>query len=249
MNINEGNIAIALPTFNESKNLRILLNKIHKIVPGALIVIVDDSNDKEKAKIKRIAAPYQNITLITRQKKLGRGSAILTGFTEALKNKTIQYFVEMDTDLAHDPEEIPFFLTTMKTKKAHLVVGSRYLPKSKIIAWPLKRLVLSKLINKFLNLWLKVSLHDYTNGYRLYQRKAVEYLIKTGLQERNFIALSESAFLLHKKGFKIIEIPTTFTDRKRGESSVGIKELFMCLIGAFRIKLRYNKRDEYSSKY
>ena len=232
------NLAIILPTFNESKNLRILLEKINKVVPAAHVIIVDDSNDKENGRIKKIAGIYKNVEVITRQKKMGRGSAVLDGFIYALKNKHYEYFVEMDTDLAHDPLELPLLYKALTARNAHLIIGSRYLDKSKIVDWPLRRLVLSKLINFFLNFWLGLKLHDYTNGFRIYERQAVEYLTKVGLKEKGFIALSESAYLLKKRGFKIIEVPITFTDRKHGESTVGTKELLMCFIGAVKIRLR-----------
>lgn len=233
-------LAIILPTYNESKNLRILLTKIYNEVPGACVIIVDDSNPSENIKIKRIVKLYTNVEILTRQKKLGRGSAVLHGFEHALRNKKIRYFVEMDTDLAHDPHELHMLQKKMHAENAQLVIGSRYMTKSKIVDWPLRRLVMSKLINLFLNLWLGLKLHDYTNGYRMYTSNAVEHLVRTGLHEKNFITLSESAFLLKKKNMRIIEVPITFTDRKHGISSVGFNELFVSLMGAFRIKLRYN---------
>ena len=72
----------------------------------------------------------------------------------------------------------------------------------------------------------------------MYTRKAVEHLVKKVLHEKNFITLSESAFLLKQKKMKIIEIPITFTDRKHGISSVGVKELVISLCGAVRIRFR-----------
>lgn len=232
-------LAIILPAFNESKNLRILLTRIFKVSPDIHVIIVDDSNIVENVKIRKIAQSFKNVEVFTREKKMGRGSAVLYGFEQALKNKQVDYFVEMDTDLAHDPAELQFLQTSMKNKNADLVIGSRYLQQSKIVDWPLRRLVMSKVINFFLNLWLGLNLHDYTNGYRLYKRKAVEHLVKTGLKERNFIALSESAFLIKDKGYSIAEVPISFTDRKHGQSSVGVQELFASLFGALRIKIRY----------
>ncbi len=239
MNIWDKKLAIILPTYNESQNIRLLLNAIYKVVPNASIYVVDDSSSLENVTIRKIAASYKNVAVITRQKKLGRGNAVLVGFEQALNKREIEYFVEMDTNLAHDPLELPLLKKALEGEDAQLVIGSRYLSGSKIVDWPIRRLVLSKLINFFLNLWLGIKLHDYTDGYRMYQRKAVEYLVKTGLNERNFIALSESAFLLHKKGFHITEVPITFTDRRHGKSTVGSRELFISLVGALRIWLRF----------
>lgn len=238
MSFPSSQLAIILPTYNESQNLNILLDKLCQVIPKSSVIIVDDSNHTENKKIRKIAQKYHYVKLLTRQKKLGRGSAVLAGFAEALKSKQFQYFVEMDTDLAHDPNELPNLYNAIGTQNADLVIGSRYILNSKIVDWPMRRLLLSKLINFSLNFWLGLNLHDYTNGYRMYKREAIEYLVKMGLQEKNFIALSESAYILKRKGFKMIEIPITFTDRKNGESTVGIRELFLCLLGAIRLRFR-----------
>lgn len=234
----DNQLAIILPTFNESQNLRVLLNKIKKNASNAILIVVDDSIETEKTKIKKISKSFKKVQVISRKGKLGRGNAVLDGFRHVLQNKDVIYFVEMDTDLAHDPKELPQFYEAIQKEKAQLVIGSRYLTQSNIINWPFRRLILSKLINFFLNQWLGLKLHDYTNGYRMYTRKAVEHLVKKGLHEKNFITLSESAFLLKQKKMKIIEIPITFTDRKHGISSVGVKELVISLCGAVRIRFR-----------
>lgn len=227
-------IAIIIPTINESENIPILLRGIFQNLPDAYVVIVDDSGEKEHKKLQqKIKKQKMNILLLKRTKKSGRGSAVLYGMKEALKNKQIQYFFEMDADLAHDPKELHIFLGK---EKADLVIGSRYLSKSVIMDWPIRRLFLSKLINTFLSLWLDLRLSDYTNGYRLYSRKAVTFLLGQHLYEKGFIALSEVAYVLKKNKFTIKEVPITFTDRKYGKSNADIKELISSLKGALRIR-------------
>ena len=236
------NIGIIIPSYNEAANIEILTKRIFLYLPEAKIIIVDDSNPKENSSIKKYVrernppAGGKKIILISRLKKLGRGSAVIDGLKEMLKNKSINYFFEMDADLAHNPQDFQKFLVSMKSTKADLVIGSRYLEKSKIIKWPLKRLILSKIINTFINIWLGLKLSDYTNGFRLYNRKAVDFLIKAKLKEKGFIALSEIAFKLKKNKFKIAEVPINFTDRKYGKSSAGVGEFAWSLIGIIRIR-------------
>lgn len=231
-------LVVVLPSYNESQNLKILLPFLFRVSSDVHVIIVDDSSQQENKKIQQIVAKYTNISLITRSKKSGRGSAVLDGFRYASKKKEYQYFVEMDTDLAHSPHELPDFVSAVQQSGVGLVIGSRYINKSKIVQWPKRRLIQSKIINVFLNTWLGLNVHDYTNGYRLYSRDAVTCLLRADLREKNFIALSESAYVLKKHGFSIVEIPITFTDRKHGVSTVGTSELFQCLIGAIRIRFR-----------
>lgn len=239
-------LVIVLPTYNESKNLQKLLVTISSSVPHAAVIIVDDSNDQENKKIQQIAKRFKNVSVLTRQKKLGRGSAVLFGLTKALAKNRYDYFIEMDTDLSHDPKEIAILYKKYLETKAELVIGSRYLAGSKTVNWPMRRIVMSKIINSFLRLLYGIRLRDFTDGFRLYTRKAIKAIVEKGLQETNFVALSESILLLSKRNYRIAEAPITFTDRQKGKSTVGIKELVACLVSAFRVKARFSSVSERS---
>lgn len=236
------NIGIIIPAYNESANIGILTKRIFLHLPNAKIVIVDDSKIESNLKLKKLLNSDSNlknkgIILISRLRKMGRGSAVIEGFREMLKNKQIKYFFEMDADLAHDPKDFTKFSETITSKNADLVIGSRYLEGSRIIKWPLKRLILSKIINNLINIWLGLKISDYTNGFRLYNRKSVEFLTNIKLKEKGFISLSEVAFRLKGEGFKITEVPIHFTDRAYGKSSAGLKEFSSALMGIVRIKM------------
>lgn len=236
------NIGIIIPAYNESANIAILTKRIFTHLPNVKITIVDDSKIEGNLKLKKLLnirsnLRNKNIVLISRLKKMGRGSAVIAGFREMLKNKQVKYFFEMDADLAHDPKDFAKFLKTIMSKNADLVIGSRYLEESKIIKWPLKRLILSKIINNLINIWLGLRISDYTNGFRLYNRISVEFLTNIKLKEKGFISLSEIAFRLKKQGFKIAEVPISFTDRAYGKSSAGFREFASALMGIIRIKI------------
>jgi dolichol-phosphate mannosyltransferase len=182
-----------------------------------------------------IRRDFPKTILISRGKKLGRGSAALRGLAEALKHKEIRYFFEMDADLAHSPAEFDRFLAVRH--EADLVIGSRYLKASHIVKWPRRRLIQSRVINALLNFWLGINLTDYTNGFRLYSRAAAEFLLGARLQETGFIALSEIAYKLKQNGFRITEVPISFRDRTYGASNANLKELMRSLAGAIRIRM------------
>ncbi|OGH43911.1 MAG: hypothetical protein A3G13_02875 [Candidatus Levybacteria bacterium RIFCSPLOWO2_12_FULL_37_7] len=235
MDFKEIKIAIIIPTYKESESISILADRILTIFPNAKIIIVDDSPVKENTKIKeQFKKKKDTINICSRFKKEGRGSAVIVGFKQALKNKATDFFFEMDADLAHNPDEIVNFLK--KRNQADVIVGSRYLSESKITQWPLRRLILSKTINAFLKIWLGINLTDYTNGFRMYNRKSIEYVCSVSLKEKGFILLSEVIYRLKKAGFKIIEIPITFKDRTYGKSNAGIREHVNSLIGLVRIR-------------
>lgn len=228
-------VAVIIPSYNDVDNLPFVIQGLYAISSTVTIIIVDDSSKEEKKKLPQLKKQFPKLVVLEREKKSGRGSAVLEGFRYALKNKQIEYVLEMDADTSHDPKDLPAFFA--KDKQADVIIGSRYLKNSKVINWPKRRLFLSRMINKILlNNLLGLGLHDYTNGYRLYTREAAEFLLTTPLHETGFLLLSETAYKLKKAGFTLTEIPITFTDRKYGKSSVKFADLLENFIGAFRIR-------------
>ncbi len=235
--MNTKHVAVVIPAYNESRNIGILIPRILQILPKATIIIVDDSSGNEQAKTKNICINIKkSVTCISRKKKEGRGSAEIDGMKVALQRTSSKIIIEMDADLAHDPKEIPRFCAPIG--RYDMVVGSRYMAGSRIIKWTWSRIIQSKIINFFLNYWLGLQLTDYTNGFRAYTRQACQYLISVPLREKGFIALSETAYILSKKGFRITEVPISFTDRTYGKSNANLKELFQSLFGVIALRFR-----------
>jgi dolichol-phosphate mannosyltransferase len=235
---NGENIAIITPSYNEADSLRVLLTKIKNSLPKVTVVIVDDSSFKENKKIKDFLKNKKNIILISRKKKMGRGSAILKGFREGLKKKKISFFIEMDSDLAHDPNEIEKFIYKNNNGNYDLIIGSRY-AKGGHTFISKQRTILSKFINIFLRLWLGIKVSDFTGGFRFYNRKAISFLTKQRLEATGFITLSEILYKLSKNNFIIGEVPISIHNRIYGKTSFGFSELFSSLI--FILKLRFKQ--------
>jgi len=233
------NIAIVVPSYRELKNIPVLIKKIRKVLPKSKIIIVDDSPKNENLKLKTLLKKEKNIKLISRFKKLGRGSAVLKGFKEAFKNKRIKYFFEIDSDLAHNPSEMPRFLNKIITEKYDVVIGSRYIEEGKTINIVLNRIILSRAINLFLRFWLNIKVHDFTGGFRMYNRRSIEFLCRSKLRSAGFITLSETLFLLNKNGFRITEVPITVSIKKEGKSNVDAGELFRSLF--FVLSMRFHR--------
>lgn len=234
--INQKEIAIIIPSYNEVKNVPILIERIKKELNFGKIIIVDDSKPSENQKLKKIVKSYRNIILISRLKKAGRGSAVIEGFKEALRYN-INFMFEMDSDLAHDPKEFKRFLDKANSEHFDLIIGSRYLPGGKIVNITADRTIMSRVINKFLYYWLGIHLTDHTSGFRLYNRKAINFITKTKIHSTGFITLSEIAYKIYRKGFKIAEVPITWNYRIYGKSNVNLNELIRSLL--FVVKLKF----------
>lgn len=233
------NISIIIPTFKEKENIKNLINLIKSKIESSNIIIVDDSPDESiKFEIKNL----KDVKYIYRGKKLGRGSAVIEGLNFAQKNFQSEIFIEMDADLSHDPKELKENLKLFKQSSCDLLISSRYLKKSKIINWSFQRKIFSFLANLLARFLLKIPITDYTNGYRIYSKDAVNHIRKNcGNIGDGFIILSEILVELYYNNFKIIETSSKFVNRVRGESSVDLNEIIKSLIGLIKI---YNLKNK-----
>lgn len=230
-------IAIIIPTYNEKVNLEKLLPCLSRLYPNFPIYIVDDNSCDQTAKyITEFAKRHPQIFLIERSQKSGRGSAVLAGLKKANTCPAIDYFLEMDADFSHDPIDIRRFIE--KASSQMIIIGSRYVKGGTTPNWPLSRRILSKLANYYIRIILKINLYDFTNGFRLYPKNAVNVLLESKIQESGYAFLSEIIFLLSKKGFSFCEVPIIFVNRKYGKSNTDFSEYLKSLLAIIKIRLR-----------
>ena len=168
----------------------------------------------------------------------------------------------MDADFSHNPNDIQRLLNkiqdgydqTEEASKASdprsiqkaispkakydMVIGSRYLKNSKILNWGLKRTIFSKFANIYARIILGIPISDYTNGYRCYTAEALKAIEFDKISAAGYIVLSEMSYQLHKKGFRIGEIPITFVNRRRGASNLSRHEITSAFTSVLRLKFK-----------
>lgn len=229
-------VVIVIPTYNEAPNIKNLIAEIKKNISSDFqIIIVDDGSPDGTGNIAdKLAQKNDNLHIIHRQGKGGRGSAVFAGFKYALRFSP-KYYIEMDADFSHKPEDIPRLIKKL-AEGYDVVIGSRYLPKSKIENWPLQRKIFSRLANLYAKLILNVPISDYTNGFRIYSKKSLDFLLPQKLLTKGYISLSETAYKLKNEGFSFGEIPTVFVNRKRGQSNTNLKEIADAFLGILKIR-------------
>ena len=237
-------IEIIIPAYREADNLKKIIKKLNQNIQGTSITIVDDTPEKDMSKILE---HFSNVNYIYRGEKLGRGSAVLVGMRESLKKKSSKIFIEMDSDFSHDPDELENNINFFKKKSnCDLLISSRYLKDSKIIKWSIQRFIFSYFANKLAKFLLKVPVSDYTNGYRIYSKRAAMHIVNNcGKIGEGFIILSECLVELYYNKFVISEVPTIFRNRVRGLSSVNLNEIinsFFGLIKIYKLKKKLVKK-------
>lgn len=232
-------LLVIIPTYNEALNLPHLVPRLLAVAPDSNVLVVDDGSPDGTAGVAReLGAQYNgHVDVLERSAKAGRGGAVLAGLKHGLALGAYDCYLEIDADLSHQPEELPRFLEAA-AGGADVVVGSRYLVGARIEGWSWRRKVWSRLSNRLIRAVLGVPLSDFTNGYRLYSRRAVEHLVSAPLRESGYISLSESAYALHIAGMRMAEVPTVFINRRYGTSNMSIAEALNAFRGLIRMKRR-----------
>jgi dolichol-phosphate mannosyltransferase len=160
----------------------------------------------------------RGIHLITRPRKMGLGTAYITGFLYGLQ-KGYRYIAEMDADFSHDPVMLQRFFDAMSD--AHLVIGSRYMNNTiNVVNWPLGRLILSKMASIYTRLVTGMPVADPTSGFKCFSAEVLRVLDLEKINSQGYSFQIEMNFRVWKKGFAIKEIPIVFVDRTVGKSKM-----------------------------
>lgn len=209
---------IIIPTYNEADNLRPLLTEIFtRMAEGDILIIDDNSTDGTGQLADEIHTEKPRVHVIHRPGKLGLGTAYLAGFKYALSHNYDAVF-EMDADFSHDPRYLPDFLKAIE--HADLVIGSRYVPGGDTPDWSLLRCLISGSGNSFARFMLGIPVHDCTAGFRCYRREILQGIDLDTIQSQGYAFQIELVYRAMKQGFKIVEIPIIFTDRRIGKSKM-----------------------------
>tara|TARA_B100000925_G_scaffold257897_1_gene212527 strand:- start:196 stop:912 length:717 start_codon:yes stop_codon:yes gene_type:complete len=226
---------IISPTYNESKNISILVETVFTRNPDVDLLIIDDSSPDGTAEIvKKLQIVYPNLFLEIRDTKDGLGKAYLYGFDWALKRK-YEIIVQMDADMSHHPKEIPLMLDLLKEND--LVIGSRYVNGVSVINWPLKRLFLSFGANIYSRVVTGMPVRDATGGFKAWSSKVLREIKLDDVRSSGYSFQIEMNFRAWHKGFKLVEHPIIFIDRTVGESKMSKSIMFEAVWIVWRLRL------------
>jgi len=228
-----------VPTYNETMNLPELIKRLHKSVPKAIVLIVDDSSpDGTSALVRRMAKKDARLKLLQRSRDIkGRGWAGRDGFVEALKMKA-DVVVEMDADLSHPPEVVPSMLKPLEKRQADYVLASRFVPGGLDQDRPWFRQWVSIAARLYLRIMLGVRAQDPTSGFRAYTKEALKRIPVSKLEARDPFTVTEILFRCHQAGLMLVEVPYSFMDRKKGESKLEPGTLLKYLARVFALRLK-----------
>jgi dolichol-phosphate mannosyltransferase len=214
---------IVLPTYNERENLRHALARIREVADGDGLqlhtLIVDDASPDGTGELAdELAAEVPDVSVLHRAGKEGLGKAYIAGFRQAMGMGAERLF-EMDADLSHDASYLPHFLRLVD-RGADLVLGSRYVKGGGVENWGLTRKVISRGGCLYAQTILGLPYHDLTGGFKCFRRDVLEAIDLDGIDTAGYGFQIEMTYRAHQLGFRIVELPIIFVDRKVGESKM-----------------------------
>ena len=209
---------VILPKYDEAPTIERVVSGL-LAVEGVDVLVVDDSSpDGTGDVVRRIGEGEPRVRVVERPARAGLASAYLEGFGRALEGG-YDLIVEMDSDLSHDPVQLPALLEAAR-ERHDLVVGSRYVPGGSVSNWSRMRLALSKAGNLYARVMLGIPLHDATSGYRVYRRGLLERLVAEPFHADGYGFQVDVVLRSWLDGWSLGEVPITFREREHGHSKL-----------------------------
>ncbi len=222
-------------TYNESKNIAQLIEKILSLNLNIDILVVDDNSpDKTYEIVEKFRKKFNNIFLERRSGKLGLNTAHIFGYEFALKNQ-YKNLITMDADLSHDPEEIPNIIELLN--KNAFVIGSRYMKGGKN-DMKIMRLLLSIIGNKFIRIVLNSEGTEFTSSFRGFNLVILKDFSFNQVKSKGYSFFMETVIRINRLGFKSFEFPIHFKNREHGVSKIPKIEILRTLFNVSKLFLK-----------
>jgi dolichol-phosphate mannosyltransferase len=229
---------VIIPTYKEKENVEAIVSAITSLPLEFDILIIDDNSPDGTADlVKKMQLTKPNLNLIERPGKMGLGTAYLTGFDWSLQ-KGYDFIFEMDADFSHDPADLIKLYNACSNDGADVAIGSRYISGVNVVNWPLTRVLMSYFASIYVRIITGMRIMDTTAGFKCYRNEALTNIRKYRIKSVGYGFQIEMKFTAWKLGYKIVEVPIIFTDRRLGTSKMSGGIFNEAFWGVMSMKLR-----------
>jgi dolichol-phosphate mannosyltransferase len=213
---------LILPTYDEAENIEAIVAAARAALAGApdgyrILVVDDGSPDGTGAIADRLAAEHAEVEVLHRTVRQGLGPAYLAGFARALDGGAA-YVMEMDADFSHDPADLARLLAA--AAEADLVLGSRYVAGGGVTDWGRVRRLVSRGGSCYARRVLGLRVRDLTGGFKCFRREVLEGIDLATVRSRGYAFQVELTHRAVLAGFRVVELPIVFRDRRAGRSKM-----------------------------
>lgn len=230
---------VIIPTYNERENITRMIQTVMALEKDFHILVVDDgSPDGTAALVREQQAQFPGrVFLLERKGKLGLGTAYIAGFRWGLE-RGYDYFMEMDADFSHNPNDLLRLYRACAEEGADVSVGSRYVKGGHLENWPFDRVLLSYGASVYVRMITWMPVKDPTAGFVCYHRRVLEAIDLDKIRFVGYAFQIEMKFASRCLGFRIQEVPITFTDRIEGTSKMSKNIVREAIWGVLQMRLR-----------
>ena len=233
---------VCLPTYDERENLAPMVEAILAQAPAVEILVIDDNSPDGTGRLAdELAAREPRLHVLHRQGKEGLGRAYLAGFAWALQ-RGYGLVLEMDCDFSHDPRYLPALIAAAADHD--LVLGSRYVPGGATVNWGRLRKLISRGGSLYARTILGLSVRDLTGGFECFRREVLEAIDLPSVQCTGYAFQIELTWRAARRGFRILELPITFADRRVGRSKMSRRIVLEAVRKVWSIRLSGFPRDQ-----
>jgi dolichol-phosphate mannosyltransferase len=214
---------LILPTYNEADNVAAVVEAalpvLERAAPaGHHILVVDDNSPDGTGRLAdELADRHAAVSVLHRPGRGGLGPAYLAGFAHAL-DAGAGMVLEMDSDFSHDPADLARLLDA--AREADLVLGSRYVPGGQVTDWGAARRLISRGGSWYARRVLGLSVRDLTGGFKCFHRDVLEAIDLPTVRSHGYAFQVELTHRAVRRGFRVVEIPITFRERRAGVSKM-----------------------------
>ncbi len=209
---------VLLPTYDERETIEWVIERLLDLSQGVDILVVDDSSPDGTAElVRQESLRNDRVRLKVRASKSGLASAYMDGFAVAIA-EGYDLVVEMDSDLSHDPQDLPGLLEAVRTSE--MALGSRYVHGGSVANWSRARVALSRAGNRYARFMLSIPVRDATSGFRVYRRSLLKELIDRPVAADGYGFQIELVHRACRLGVDVVEVPITFREREHGTSKI-----------------------------
>ena len=213
------NVWLVIPTYDEAANLEAIVAAALASLPEQRrILVVDDSSPDGTGEIAdRLAAAGDDVEVLHRPAKEGIGPAYVAGFRRALAGGA-KVIAQMDADFSHDPADLPRLLAALEA--SDVVLGSRYVEGGAVADWGPLRRAISRGGSSYARAALGIEVQDLTGGFKVFRREVLEAIDLGSISAQGYAFQVETTYRAIGAGFRVVELPITFRDRRVGESKM-----------------------------
>lgn len=230
-------VLVIIPTYNEIENITNILETVMKYPDNFDVLVIDDNSpDGTADAVRKMAQKFPGrIFLEQRAGKLGLGTAYIHGFKWALQ-RDYAYVIEMDADFSHNPDDLTRLYHSCKDDGADVTIGSRYISGVNVVNWPMGRVLMSYFASAYVRFVTRMKLRDATAGFVCYRRRVLEQINLDKIEFKGYAFQIEMKFKSFVKGFKIVELPIIFINRRLGTSKMDSSIFGEAVFGVLKLK-------------